>query len=168
VLHHIRDTTFAEDASQIRTGFLGHVSIWARSVRSWVSGGRCSPITRRITMTQYMLSVHSVEGEVRDPMTDEEMRQSYQQLGIVEEEMKSAGAWVFSGRLHEPDTATVVRMSGGEVMTTDGPFAESKEHLGGFYIIQAADLDAALAWAAKVTAAIRVPIEVRPFAASKA
>jgi hypothetical protein len=119
-------------------------------------------------MAQYMLSVHSVEGEVRDPMTDEEMRQSYQQLGILEEEMKSEGAWVFSGRLHEPDTATVVRMSGGEVMTTDGPFAESKEHLGGFYIIQAEDLDAALAWASKVTAAIKVPIEVRPFAETKA
>jgi hypothetical protein len=118
-------------------------------------------------MTQYMLSVHSVEGEVRDPMIDEEMRQSHRQLGILEEELKSAGAWVFSGRLHQPDTATVVRMSGGEVMTTDGPFAESKEHLGGFYIIQAADLDAALAWASKVTAAIRVPIEVRPFADSK-
>jgi hypothetical protein len=82
--------------------------------------------------------------------------------------MKSAGAWVFSGRLHEPDTATVVRMSGGEVVTTDGPFAESKEHLGGFYIIQATDLDAALAWASKVTAAIKVPIEVRPFAETKA
>jgi hypothetical protein len=119
-------------------------------------------------MAQYLLSVHSVEGEVRDPMTDEEMQQSYQQLGILEEEMKSEGAWVFSGRLHEPDTATVVRISGGEVMTTDGPFAESKEHLGGFYIIQAEDLDAALAWASKVTAAIKVPIEVRPFAETKA
>jgi hypothetical protein len=71
---------------------------------------------------------------------------------------------VFSGRLHEPDTATVVRLSGGEVVTTDGPFVESKEHLGGFYIIQAEDLDAALAWASKVTTAIEVPIEVRPFA----
>ena len=119
-------------------------------------------------MGQYMLSVHSVEGEVRDPMTDEEMRQSYQQLGILEEEMKSVGAWVFSGRLHEPDTATVVRLSGGEVVTTDGPFVESREHLGGLYIIQAADLDAALTWASKVTAAIKVPIELRPFAETKA
>jgi hypothetical protein len=78
--------------------------------------------------------------------------------------MKSAGAWLFSGRLHEPDTATVVRMSGGEVLTTDGPFVESKEHLGGFYIIEADDLDAALAWASKVTAAVGRPIEVRSFA----
>jgi hypothetical protein len=119
-------------------------------------------------MTQYLLSVHSVAGEAREPMTDEEMQQSYKQLGILEEEMKSAGAWVFSGRLHEPDTATVVRMSGGEVVTTDGPFVESKEHLGGFYIIQAEDLDAALAWASRVTDAIKAPIEVRPFAGFEA
>ena len=91
-------------------------------------------------MMQYLLSVHSVEGEVREPMRAE----SVTQLGILEEELKSAGAWVFSGRLHDPDTATVVRMSDGEVLTTDGPFAESKEHLGGFYIIEAEDLDAAL------------------------
>ena len=116
-------------------------------------------------MAQYMLSVHSVEGEVRDPMTDEEMQQSYQQLGILEEEMKSEGAWVFSGRLHEPDTATVVRVSNDEVLTTDGPFVESREHLGGFYIIEAEDLDAALAWASKVTALVTKPIEVRPFRA---
>jgi hypothetical protein len=119
-------------------------------------------------MTHYLLSVHSVQGEVRDPMTDEEMQQSHQQVHVLEQEMKSAGAWVFSGRLHEPDTATVVRMSAGELVTTDGPFVESKEHLGGFYIIQAADLDAALAWASKVTGAIRAPIEVRPFAGFEA
>jgi hypothetical protein len=115
-------------------------------------------------MAHYMLSVHSVEGEVREPMTDEEMQQSHKQMGILEEELKATGAWVFSARLHEPDTATVVRVSDGDVLTTDGPFAESKEHLGGFYIIQAEDLDAALGWAAKVTACINAPIEVRPFA----
>ena len=114
-------------------------------------------------MTQYLLSVHSVEGEVRDPMTEEQMRQFMERVGVLEAEIKSAGAWVFSGRLHEPDTATVVRMSGGEVLTTDGPFAESKEHLGGFYIIEAEDLDAALRWASKVTDTVQAPIEVRPF-----
>jgi len=119
-------------------------------------------------MTHYLLSVHSVEGQVREPMTDEEMQQSHQQLGILEQDMKSAGAWVVSGRLHEPDTATVVRMADSEVLTTDGPFVESKEHLGGFYIIQAKDLDAALAWATRVTEAIKVPIEVRPFAGFEA
>ncbi len=77
--------------------------------------------------------------------------------------MKAAGALVFSGRLNAPDTATVVRMSGGELLTTDGPFVESKEHLGGFYIIEAGDLDAALVWASKTTAAVGAPIEVRPF-----
>jgi hypothetical protein len=115
-------------------------------------------------MTQYLLSVHTVDGEAREPMTAEEMAQSYNQIGVLEKEMKSAGAWLFSGRLHEPDTATVVRMSGGEVLTTDGPFVESKEHLGGFYIIEADDLDDALAWASKATAAVGRPIEVRPFA----
>ena len=114
-------------------------------------------------MSRYLLSVHSVAGEVRDPMTGEQMQQVMKQIGALEEEMKSAGAWVFSGRLHEPDTATVVRMSEGEVLTTDGPFAESKEHLGGFYIIEADDLDAALSWAAKTADCVKTPIEVRPF-----
>jgi hypothetical protein len=114
-------------------------------------------------MAKYLLSVHSVEGAVRAPMTDEEMRQLFSKVSALEGEMRSAGAWVFSGRLHEPDTATVVRVTGGEVLTTDGPFAESREHLGGFYIIEAADLDAALTWATKTTRAINEPIEVRPF-----
>jgi len=114
-------------------------------------------------MAHYLLSVHSVAGEVREPMSDEQMRQAYTQVGMLEGEMKSAGALVFSGRLHEPDTATVVRMAGSEVLTTDGPFMESKEHLGGFYIIEAEDLDAALGWASKVTAVIAAPIEVWPF-----
>jgi hypothetical protein len=115
-------------------------------------------------MTQYLLSAHSVEGEARDPMTAEEMQDMTMQVLGLEEEMKSAGAWVFGGRLHKPDTATVVRVSDGAVLTTDGPFAESKEHLGGFYIIEADDLDAALAWASKVTGLVKAPIEVRPFA----
>ncbi len=118
-------------------------------------------------MPKYLLSVHTVKDQVREPMPAEEMQQSYKQVRILEEEMKSAGAWVFGGRLHDPDTATVVRVSEGEVLTTDGPFAESKEHLGGFYIIEAEDLDAALAWGSKVTGAVKSPIEVRPFAATE-
>jgi len=114
-------------------------------------------------MPKYLLSAHTVEGQAREPMTEEQMRQFMERIGVLEDEMKSTGAWVFSGRLHEPDTATVVRESEGEVLTTDGPFAESKEHLGGFYIIEAENLDAALAWASKTTAAIKAPIEVRPF-----
>ena len=115
-------------------------------------------------MTRYMLSVHSVQGEAREPMSPEDMQHSWQQIGILEAEMKSTGAWVFSGRLHEPETATVVRVANGEILTTDGPFAEAREHLGGFYIINAEDLDAALALASKVTRVIGAPIEVRPFA----
>jgi hypothetical protein len=114
-------------------------------------------------MTQYLLSVHSVEGEARDPMSEEEMQQFMERVSVLEAEMKSAGAWRFGGALHEADTATVVRVSDGEVLTTDGPFAEAKEHLGGFYIIEADDLDAALGWASKTTAAVSKPIEVRPF-----
>jgi hypothetical protein len=114
-------------------------------------------------MAKYLLSVHSVEGEVREPMTDEEIQRSTKQVMALQDEMKSAGAWVFGGRLTAPDTATVVRMANGEVLTTDGPFAESREHLGGFYVIAAEDLDAALGWASKVTDLIGQPIEVRPF-----
>jgi hypothetical protein len=116
-------------------------------------------------MTKYLLSTHTVEGEQREPRTDEEMRESYQRLATIEQEMNTRGAWVFSARLHEPETATVVRVARGDVLTTDGPFVESKEHLAGFYIIEAEDLDAALSWAARVTEAIDRPIEVRPFVA---
>jgi hypothetical protein len=119
-------------------------------------------------MAQYLLSVHSVDGEVGDPMTDEEMQQSWAQIQVLNEELKSAGAWLFSGRLHEPGTATVVRIADGEVVTTDGPFVEAREHLGGFYIIEAEDLDAALVWASKAAAAVGKPIEVWPFAATEA
>ena len=91
------------------------------------------------------------------------MQQSWKQMNVLEDDMKSTGTWVFSGRLHGPDAATVVRVSDGDVLTTDGPFAEAKEHLGGFYIIEAKDLDAALGWAARVAAAVGKPIEVRPF-----
>ena len=114
-------------------------------------------------MPQYLLSLHTVEGEAREPMTEEEMQHSSAQISTLNDELKSAGAWLFAGALHGPETATVVRVSEGEVLTTDGPFAEAKEHLGGFYAIEADDLDAALAWAAKATAAVGKPIEVRPF-----
>jgi hypothetical protein len=115
-------------------------------------------------MPRYLLSTHSVAGATREPMTEEQMERAREPIQALEAEMKSAGAWVFSGRLHDADTATVVRESGGEVVTTDGPFVEAKEHLAGFYIIEAADLDAALGWASKVTRLISSPIEVWPFA----
>jgi hypothetical protein len=115
-------------------------------------------------MPRYLLSTHVVDDEAREPMTEEQMQHSWQEIQAIEAEMKSAGAWVFSGRLHDADTATVVRVSGDEVVTTDGPFVEAKEHVAGFYIIEAADLDAALGWASKVTRTISAPIEVWPFA----
>jgi hypothetical protein len=156
------DAFAADGVSSVR------VSIWVGPVRSQGERREVPAQHGRSIMTQYLLSVHSVDGEVRDPMTEEEMQQSWKQIQVLNQELRSAGAWVFSGRLHDPDTATVVRMSDGEVVTTDGPFVESKEHLGGFYIIQAEDLDAALVWASKATAAVGKPIEVWPFAAAEA
>jgi len=117
-------------------------------------------------MAQYMLSVHTGSDDgapPAEPMAPEQMQQSYQQMQAMEEEMKAGGAWLFSGRLTEPDVATVVRVSAGDALTTDGPFVESKEHLAGFYIINADDLDGALGWATKTAAIIGMPIEVRPF-----
>lgn len=85
-------------------------------------------------------------------------------LGDLQKEMQEAGVWVFSGGLHGPESSTVLRMRDGEVLTTDGPYIEGKEHLGGFTIIKVPDLDAALGWARKYAAAVRLlPIEVRPF-----
>ena len=114
-------------------------------------------------MPRYLLSIHTVEGEARAPMSDEEMQRSWQEIQAIEADMQSTGSWVFSGRLHDADTATVVRASGGDVLTTDGPLVEAKEHLGGFYIVEAADLDAALGWATRVAQATTRPIEVWPF-----
>lgn len=114
-------------------------------------------------MTQYLLSTHCLDGEIPEPMPEADMRRIVGGVMALQEEMKSTGTWVFGGRLHDADTATVVRKHNGQVLTTDGPFVEAKEHLGGFYIIEAEDLDAALAWAARVTELIGAPIEVRPF-----
>ena len=141
------------------------VSIWALPIRYDVRDARITAHERRkLAMARYMLSVHSVEGDMREPPTPEEMQHNWQQLQMVEAEMSSTGAWVFSARLHGPETATVVRVANGEILTTDGPFAEAREHLGGFYVINADDLDAALSWASKVTRCIGSAIEVRPFA----
>jgi hypothetical protein len=112
-------------------------------------------------MTQYMLSVHTgADGGAppAEPMAPDQ----FHQVLALEEEMKAAGAWLFAGRLTEPDMATVVRVSAGDAVTTDGPFVESKEHLGGFYLVEADDLDAALGWATKTSAIIGMPIEIRP------
>jgi hypothetical protein len=112
-------------------------------------------------MKQYLLSVHMIEGQ--EPPAPETMQQMYNDVEAVNGLLQAEGAWVFAGGLYPPDSATVVRLKDGEVLTTDGPFAETKEHLGGFWVIKAADLDAALAWASKATKACQAPVEVRPF-----
>jgi hypothetical protein len=112
-------------------------------------------------MKQYLLSVHMVEGQ--QPPTPEATAQMYADVDAVNGQLQAQGAWVFAGGLYPPETSTVVQAQGGEVVMTDGPFAETKEHLGGFWVINVDDLDAALAWAAKATVACQAPIEVRPF-----
>jgi hypothetical protein len=91
------------------------------------------------------------------------MAQISEELTALNDELKAAGAWVFAAGLHAPSTATVLRLDGGDVLMTDGPFAEGKEHLGGFTIIKAPDLDSALEWGRKLTRATTLPVEVRPF-----
>jgi hypothetical protein len=118
-------------------------------------------------MNQYLLSMYDVQGEVAGaPSSPEQMQAFMGRVIALEEEMDSAGAFVFGGALHGPDAATVVSGTGLDKVTTDGPFVESKEHIGGFYIINADDLDAALAWAEKVVEATNHSIEVRPFRAT--
>jgi hypothetical protein len=113
-------------------------------------------------MAQYLLSVwHSDAHPIPDD--PETMQKAFKQVDVFNAELQASGAWVFAGGLHPPATATVVRDDGGETIITDGPFAETKEQLGGFWIIEAADLDAALAWASKGSAACMASVEVRPF-----
>lgn len=112
-------------------------------------------------MSQYLMSVYYVEGEEAPP--DEVMKQMYADVDTLNKKMEDTGVWVFGGGLHTPDTATVVRAQDGEVLTTDGPFPEAKEQIGGFWIIEAPDLDAALDWASQASAACLGPVEVRPF-----
>ena len=111
-------------------------------------------------MKQYLLSIYQPDGPVPAPEVLQKIRGD---LDALNREIKAAGAWVFAGGLHAPSTATVVRHQDGDLLLTDGPYAEGKEHLGGFTIIQAPDLDAALAWGCKLAGATTLPVEVRPF-----
>ena len=118
-------------------------------------------------MGQYLLSTYEVEGEVPGaPSTPEETETFMKRVVALEDEMEATGTFVFGGALHGPDASTVLRAIEGDVVMTDGPFVEAKEHIAGFYIINAEDLDAALAWGRKVVEAINHPIEVRPFRAT--
>jgi hypothetical protein len=111
-------------------------------------------------MKQYLLSVYQPEG---DPPPDVDLDQVMRDVDALDRELREAGAWVFAGGLHPPTTATVLRPKDGDVLTTDGPFAEGKEHIGGFTIIKAPDLDSALEWGRKAALATTLPVEVRPF-----
>jgi len=111
-------------------------------------------------MPQYLLSVYQPDGPPPPPAQLDAITRD---LDALNQELKAAGAWVFAGGLHPPTTATVLRARGGDVLLTDGPFTESKEHLGGFTIVDAPDLDAALAWGTKLARATTLPVEVRPF-----
>ncbi|GAB3208697.1 YciI family protein [Nocardia tengchongensis] len=109
-------------------------------------------------MKQYLLSIYQpAEGDPPDNL-DEIMRD----LETLNDEMRAAGAWVFAAGLYPPSTATVLRATGSEVLVTDGPFAEGKEQIGGFTVIRAEDLDAALEWAGRLAQVVALPIEVRP------
>jgi hypothetical protein len=111
-------------------------------------------------MKQYMLAINQPDGP---PPPSLDMEKVMREADAVIREMKAAGVWVFNGALHPASTATVVRLEAGEVLTTDGPYAEGKEHIGGVAVIKAPDLDAALEWSHKLARAIPLPIEVRPF-----
>ncbi|AKU14644.1 YciI family protein [Luteipulveratus mongoliensis] len=111
-------------------------------------------------MTQYLMSV------VSDPdgrPTPEETKQSWADTGKFNDKLQETGVWVFAGGLHEISTSTVVDNRGDNVVTTDGPYSESKEYLAGFWIVEVPDLDAALALAAEGSKACRARVEVRPF-----
>src|SRR3954470_20432503 len=110
-------------------------------------------------MKQYLLSIYQPDG---DPPASVDLEQITRDVGALRDEMKRAAAWVFSDGLHDASTATVVRVQDGEVLTTDGPYVEGKEHIGGFTIVNAPDLDAALEWGRKTAHATTLPVEVRP------
>jgi hypothetical protein len=109
-------------------------------------------------MKRYLLSVYQPDGDPPPAVLAKVMPD----VKVWEQELKAAGAWVFTAGLHPASTATVVRLQDGELLMTDGPFTEGKEHIGGFTIIKAPDLDAALEWSRKLTRATTLPIEVRP------
>jgi hypothetical protein len=143
------------------------VDRWAsRSYRECKAGMGPVLATKEHAMKQYLLSIYQPDGP---PPAPEKLGKVMQDVNAMVEDAKAAGVWVFNGGLHPPDTATVVRTRNGGVVTTDGPFTEGKEHLGGFLIVKVPDLDAALGWARRFAAAVTLPgsdglpIEVRPF-----
>jgi hypothetical protein len=111
-------------------------------------------------MKMYLLSIYQPDG---DPPPPEVLARVMKDIDAMNRELKSTGSWVFAGGLYPPSTATVVRVKDGDVLMTDGPFVEAKEHIGGFTVIKAPDLDVALGWGRRLAEATTLPIEVRPF-----
>lgn len=111
-------------------------------------------------MTQYVLTMYQPDEGAPEP---DELARIMAELGAIEDDIRAAGAWVFSGALHPASAATVIRAAGDDVLMTDGPYVEGKEHIGGFTIVDAPDLDVALGWARRMTQVTTLPIEVRPF-----
>ncbi|HYU48805.1 MAG TPA: YciI family protein [Candidatus Limnocylindria bacterium] len=112
-------------------------------------------------MKQYLLSIQQPDAPPTPDVVD--LDKVMRDVDALIQEMKTAGAWVFNGGLYPPSTATVLRLRDDEVLTTDGPYTEGKEHVGGLVVIKAPDLDAALDWGRKTARVITLPIEVRPF-----
>jgi hypothetical protein len=113
-----------------------------------------------MSMKQYLLSVYQPDG---DPPAPEVLEKIAADVEAVQEEMRAAGAWVFSGGLHSPSSATVLDPRSEQMPMIDGPYTEGKEHLGGLVIIKSESLDEALVWGRKTARATTLPVEVRPF-----
>ena len=111
-------------------------------------------------MTQYLLTLYQPDGP---PPADVDLDRIGAELGAFNEELRAKGAWVFSGGLHPATTSTVVRARGDDLQLTDGPYVEGKEHVGGFTIVEAPDLDAALRYGERIARITTLPVEVRPF-----
>lgn len=114
-------------------------------------------------MTQYLMSVWHDDDYGDIDYTSDDTQRMFAQVSAFNDKLTAAGCWVFGGGLQPASSATVVRSAGGEVSMTDGPYAETKEQMGGFWVIQAPDFDAALEWARQAAAACEGPVEVRPF-----
>src|SRR5665213_739073 len=137
------------------------MSIWSDVIRIEGDGSvPCRPGKEECLMKQYLLSVYQPDGT---PPPSVDLDQIGRDLAVLNQELQEADAWVFSDGLFPPSTATVVRVQDGETLTTDGPYIERTEHLGGLTIINAEDLDAALRWGTKLAGATTLPIEVWPF-----
>ena len=111
-------------------------------------------------MKRYLLTIWQPDGP---PPPDVDLDRITSDVDALIDDTRTAGAWVFNGGLHQAETATVIRPRGEEMLVTDGPYLEGKEHVGGLLVIDAPDLDAALEWGRRAAAVIGLPIEVRPF-----